>query len=446
MTGDMDQDGSPDLAVAIHWGTAFGVEVWSPRRSQVLWTVLGPHASLFGSRLAGDLDVNGDGRNDLIIASIHLNSSDLWVHDNSGALLYRIPARSLGFVVTSVAGVGDLDRDGADDFAVGALDVNDRLARGTVAVISGRTGSLIRLTYGPQAGDAIGDPVVGVGDMDRDGVPDYAAGSFFGQRGIAIVYSGATGNVIHQWTSPALIGERLLGGIDADLDGVIDLISGAENFYNGPNAYGRVQVFSGRDGQVLWDLRNPGLAGGQQPFGSLGLQIAQLAPQPGHPYPVIVTIDHPGGAVDPRYGWVRAWRCNLPGTTVTGAGCSSAGAPPQIGVRRNSGLGRVVLSGAPPGALAWLSVSLGSQNSFGGHLLPLALDAFGLPGCTLRVPPTVVIPTGTGSAGVDAGCSAFDLPLGLVPAAGLPLAAQWLVLDPPSLGFGMTPRHDFRVQ
>ncbi|HLQ36355.1 MAG TPA: hypothetical protein VK348_01040, partial [Planctomycetota bacterium] len=131
---------------------------------------------------------------------------------------------------------------------------------------------------------------------------------------------------------------------------------------------------------------------------------------------------------------------------VTGTGCSSAGNPPAIGLRQSPGFGRLHLSGAPPGALAHLLLAPAGQTTFGSFTLPLDLGSFGMPGCMLLVPPAVSIGTPTGTTGFDRGYAAFDLPLGLVPAGGFPVAAQWLVLDPATLGHALTPRHGFRVQ
>ncbi|HLQ37294.1 MAG TPA: FG-GAP-like repeat-containing protein [Planctomycetota bacterium] len=429
--GDMDQDGYPDYAITI---LGYGVAVWSPHRSQTLWHV-SENATTYGWVLAGNLDVNGDGRNDLLVASSHPNDSRLWVYDNSGILLYSLDARPFGYIIEGLAGVGDLDGDGCDDFVVGC---SEPTGHGTVVLFSGRTGTPMRQHFGPQVGDAIGHPVVAAGDMDGDGVMDYAAGSTFGFRGIIEVFSGATGNVLHLWTNlNGDIGHTLICGRDLDLDGVIDVVSGSPGYYNSPQASGRVLAYSGRDEQLLWEVVNP-------MFHPLTADsMADLGVQPGNPYPVVAYIDWPNAN---NFGRIRAVRASLPGTAVVGIGCSSSGNPPAIGLRAIPGFGRLQLSGAPAGALAPLLLAPAALGTYGGYSFPLALDPFGLPGCSLLVPPIATVSAMTGSVGFDRGCAAYDLPRGLVPSGGLALAAQWVVLDPATLGFSLSPRHEFRVQ
>src|SRR5262245_56719088 len=99
--GAMDQDGHPDAATVednpysqLRW-----LKVWSPWRQQMLWQVTGSWAGRFGDRgVLGNLDVNGDGRPDIVVATTSANESDVYVYDNSGVLIRRIPARAFGFV------------------------------------------------------------------------------------------------------------------------------------------------------------------------------------------------------------------------------------------------------------------------------------------------------------------------------------------------------------
>lgn len=80
----------------------------------------------------------------------------------------------------------------------------------------------------------------------------------------------------------------------------------------------------------------------------------------------------------------------------------------------------------------------------------------GLPGCGLLVPPVFLATRTVGSTGMDRGYAAVDLPFALgdsptephvpPPITGRMHAAQWLILDPASGGFAMTPRHEFRLR
>ncbi len=84
-----------------------------------------------------------------------------------------------------VAGVGDLDCDRTGDVAIAAPGTEDqtRTVPGELHVYSGATGKEIRHWSGTQPGELYGRMVVDVGDIDRDGVDDLAIGAPWHRRG-----------------------------------------------------------------------------------------------------------------------------------------------------------------------------------------------------------------------------------------------------------------------
>jgi len=460
--GDVDGDGFQDFAYGFDSQSAATpnwLEIWSPHLDRVLWRAYGPFQGAFGYATIGNLDLDGDGFKDVVTTTSMRTDSRVFAYDHSGNLLYTIDLlqqygwQIRGYPGGGIGAVGDIDGDGADDFGVGLIESS---TRGGVALFSGRTGSLIRVDHGTQLLDAIGQQVVAMGDMDRDGVPDYAASNRIGARGVVTIFSGATGSVIREWsdTQGYFLAEKMLGGMDLDLDGVPDVFAGGPNYFNGyygnGSYFGRVQALSGRDGGMLLDERNWFTPGGfNGSVTHLGEGLANLGPQPGSPYPVIVVFDWLPQLVGafiydrPR---LRAIRVNLAGTAVSGSGCSSTGgAAPQIAVRQDPGSLRVTLSGAPAGSLAWLLAGTAATSSWNGSPLPVLLDPFGLYGCSLRVDPELIFPRAAGSSGLDAGYATVTAPL-TVATTGFAVAAQWLVLDPATLGYAATPRHELRVQ
>jgi hypothetical protein len=72
---------------------------------------------------------------------------------------------------------GDVDADGVEDYAIG--DTNNAshgAAAGRVAVFSGRTGAQIREFFGA-AHDQFGTSIASVGDLDADGHADLVVGA-----------------------------------------------------------------------------------------------------------------------------------------------------------------------------------------------------------------------------------------------------------------------------
>jgi hypothetical protein len=104
------------------------------------------------------------------------------------------------------------------------------------------------------AGELFGASVTGAGDVNGDGVPDYIVGALAGSY--AKVYSGADHTVLHTLTGSAgeLFGASVTGAGDVNGDGHDDLLVGAMSNSETFTLAGKVYMFSGADGSLLWSV------------------------------------------------------------------------------------------------------------------------------------------------------------------------------------------------
>lgn len=159
-----------------------------------------------------------------------------------------------------MAGVGDIDLDGFNDIAFTRAQKNPTTQKYTpcVDICSGRNWTLIRRIWGDYTGII---SLACVGDVNRDGVPDMAAGKSGYQlipmvdSGRAFVFSGKDGSIIHSWKPDEIediyFGVHVSGGGDIDCDGVPDTI--ITSSYPTKSSY--ANVYSGRTGNILYSIK-----------------------------------------------------------------------------------------------------------------------------------------------------------------------------------------------
>jgi hypothetical protein len=142
----------------------------------------------------------------------------------------------------AVANVGDVDGDGAEDWAAGAPGAN------SVTVFSGRTMQVLHTWTGASR---FGTSIAAAGDLDGDGFGDVIVGAPNGV-GSAHVFSGASGATLLNLTgSSDGFGQAVAGGGKIDGDSVPDLLVGAPYSDLGATWSGAVHVFSGSNGSVI---------------------------------------------------------------------------------------------------------------------------------------------------------------------------------------------------
>lgn len=237
-------------------------------------------------------DVTGDGREELLVgapfhASGGANAGRVYLHDVArGVELFHADGGAaqerLGH---SLRAAGDLDQDGTTDVIAGGP--GGAGTSGAGRVFSGASGAeLLAITFG-SAGTGFGYSVDGVGDVDGDGLVDFAVGAPLDDAGgvdagRVFVVSGRDGTtVLRSFTgsaSGANLGTALGRLADLSGDGVAELLVGAANAGAGG---GRAYVFDLATGALHFpELVPDGSAGefGQFFASEVGLVNADLVP------------------------------------------------------------------------------------------------------------------------------------------------------------------------
>lgn len=225
--GDSNGDGIGDVLIAepdIFLPSSRGrVHVFSGNAvgGGPILTVNGPSGVVhFGQRTCPLGDVDADGACDFAVAA------------QSPQLTYIVSALSGSIIATAPTGRFSLDRmrdingDAIDDF-VGALS-------GSIGVYSGSSGAVI-LSWANVGGVLVSETASNAGDADGDGVDDVALIAGSGSSLIVAVMSGATGAQI--WSRPGGGFGRGVGNLNQD--GRSDLVLGGGGSFevwktNGP--------------------------------------------------------------------------------------------------------------------------------------------------------------------------------------------------------------------
>ena len=267
--GDVNGDGFADvMAGAPTEGDNPTAQVFSGADGSIIHNFAAPDSLGFSGNGIGDL--NGDGVSDLLIGNpFSLPGGSVLIFSGSDGSQIR-ELRGVGSDLeafgSSVDAAGDVNGDGVPDVVVSAPGT------GFAFVYSGSDGSLLHsfeVNFDSRFFDAL--PVSGAGDVNGDGFADVIVGVPASGDGIAVVYSGSDGSILHEIPGPANgeFGMAVSGVGDVNGDGFADFLIGDP----GDGISGSAQVFSGSDGSVLQRLT--GAAAGDR-FGTSASGVADI--------------------------------------------------------------------------------------------------------------------------------------------------------------------------
>ncbi len=288
----MQVDGADQLALIVDDQQAHYPLIVDPLITQIRDTLLELNQADadFGISVASAGDFNGDGIDDVIVGAplyeqYALNEGAAFVFFGRTSGLNRnfshrfTGGQAHALMAGSVAGAGDINKDGYDDVLVGAqfFDATQReegaffvFHGSAIAYSSINSWNADSRVMGMQPDIRLGVSVAGAGDVNGDGYMDVIAGAHqYLVEGAAFVFHGSAAGLVGSDIRDAAavlrsnfrgsqMGVGLASAGDVNGDGYADVIVGAPYYSNSHDTEGAAFVFHGSASGIVG--RTPGTA------------------------------------------------------------------------------------------------------------------------------------------------------------------------------------------
>ncbi len=204
-------------------------------------------------------------------------------------------SRDADGIGVSVTILGDLDRDGVRDYAVGASAYRKSgVPYGACMVYSGKTGTLLKMLYGPSPRTWFGQGTCDPGDWNGDGVPDLAISQVGDasrgySTGAVEIYSGKDWKKLSRFTGKAkdyYFGNYLASLGDVDGDKRNEILIGSQYFNYNASAKNYVEVWTGAKKSLYSDTHRVSLSA----LGAQRLSLDAGLANAGNAYLVLGTL------------------------------------------------------------------------------------------------------------------------------------------------------------
>ncbi len=299
---DVDGDGVNDVTTSapnleVEGKRSGRIYVYSGRTGELIWTQSGKPGNQLGLGIEAAGDTNADGIPDVIAGAPGAGETYVF-SGKDGSLLLTLEAEAKDDVFgRKVSGLGDLNGDGHADVIVGAPGNDVRgLDAGRAYVFSGKDGELLLTLTGEEEGDSFGSSAAGLFDGDHEFIVVGAPNAGPENKGRAYVYSGTSGEidfVIDAEETGSQLGGMFVSVVgDVNADGVADVYASdwSDNALGAQT--GSIYVHSGATGERVLTLAGEEAGVG---FG-IGRADAGDVDKDGHDDLIVGAWQHSGAA------------------------------------------------------------------------------------------------------------------------------------------------------